>query len=82
MDEQKEVLSKLGEAWNLYLKIPKDKKHAFDDNDFLHAIHAAQNIMYTQLYVNNVGYVGPGGSETKDLIILNKGREKLYQKED
>lgn len=54
---QKIVLNQLAEAWNLYNTIPKNEKHVCDDDEFCKAIHAAQNIMYTQLYIKEHGQV-------------------------
>jgi len=51
IDIQKEVLYKLAEAWNLFQSIPKSEKHVCDADEFCKAIHAAQNIMYAELYI-------------------------------
>jgi hypothetical protein len=41
-DEQR-ILEKLAEAWNLFLELPV--LHQWDRQEFMHAIHSAQNIV-------------------------------------
>lgn len=48
--EQEHVIHLLATAWNTFLNIPEEDKHADDNNDFRKAIHDAQRIIYTQLY--------------------------------
>jgi len=51
---QKQLADALGDIWNRFLKdIPESEKHPSDTADFQHAIHAAQNILFTQLYLKN-----------------------------
>jgi len=52
---QEHVLNKLAEAWNLFQSIPNKEKHVCDPDAFCKAIHACQNIMYTQLYIKEHG---------------------------
>lgn len=41
--EEQEVVSLLGEAWNAFLKLPKE--HPDEHSEFRHAIHTAQNMI-------------------------------------
>ena len=43
----------LGDAWNSYQHIPNGLQHPDDERDFRHAIHTAQRILYTQLYLKD-----------------------------
>ena len=54
---QEQALLKLSEAWNLFVSIPKEEKHICDADEFCKAIHAAQNILYTQLYIKQNGII-------------------------
>lgn len=51
----KDALKKSGELWNSTLKI--DLKNDFDQKDLLFHIHAIQNLLYTNLYIEQNGYV-------------------------
>jgi len=41
--DEKKVLKLLGDAWNAYCELPT--KHPCDANEFLLAIHAAENVI-------------------------------------
>lgn len=42
-EEERLVLDKLAEAWNLYVKLPV--QHPMHQQEFAHAIHAAQRLV-------------------------------------
>lgn len=48
-------LNKLAEAWNIFMSIPENERHVCDPDEFCKAIHAAQNILYVQLYFKQNG---------------------------
>ena len=50
----KESLNKSAELWNSMLEIKL--KNDFDQKDLLFHIHAIQNILYTNLYIDKHGY--------------------------
>lgn len=52
----KDSLLKSGELWNSILKI--NLKNEFDIKDVLFHIHAIQNILYTNMYIDKHGYIG------------------------
>jgi len=55
MSKQEEALKLLAQAWNKFQEISKDERHPCDADEFCKAIHAAQNILYTQLYIKEHG---------------------------
>lgn len=55
INQIKDSLKKSGELWNSILKI--DLCNDFDQKDILFHIHAIQNILYTNLYIKQNGYV-------------------------
>lgn len=55
MSKQKEALHKLADAWNLFQEIPKEEKHICDNDEFCKAIHQAQNILISQLFIKEFG---------------------------
>jgi hypothetical protein len=53
--EQKQelsVLSLLAQAWNAFVELPEE--HSADRHEFMHAIHAAQNIVFARIGKRNV----------------------------
>ncbi len=44
--DEKVVLEALAEAWNNFLKLPS--QHPWDQQEFMHAIHQAQNIVLSR----------------------------------
>lgn len=51
----KDSLKKSSELWNSTLEIKL--KNDFDQKDILFHIHAIQNLLYTNLYIEQNGYV-------------------------
>lgn len=45
-DEERAVLDKLAEAWNLFVKLPV--QHPMHGQEFAHAIHAAQRLVMSR----------------------------------
>lgn len=51
-DEEKEIVHKLGEVWNLFIKLPE--LNNVDNHDFMHAVHSAQNIVLSRMAVREL----------------------------
>lgn len=54
---QEEVLKLTAEVWNKVIDIPNSEMHPDDINDIRYHIHAIQNIIYSQLYINKHGKI-------------------------
>jgi hypothetical protein len=50
--EEEEALKALSNAWDKFLELPK--LHQVDDHEFMHAIHAAQNIILSRPYLRSI----------------------------
>lgn len=48
-DEEYQIVSILGDVWNKFLQLPE--LHPCDNHEFMHAIHAAQCIVLSRLFL-------------------------------
>jgi hypothetical protein len=54
-EEERLILDKLAEAWNLFVKIPV--QHPMHQQEFAHAIHAAQRIIMSRPTARVEGWI-------------------------
>lgn len=52
--KQKDCLEITTQLWNKWLEIDSEKKHPDDNNDFRFHIHALQNLLFANIYKNNM----------------------------
>lgn len=62
--EEQEIAQLLGEAWNLYCKLPLE--HPADKQEFCSAIHNCQNIILSRPAVRALAEKGQGFKRSED----------------